>query len=363
MYNNYRSAWEQETLSPEADARIRQILVASSCSGTYKETILMKNIKRKIPKAAAAVIAAVITLTVAALAVAVVHIDLVTTRFPGYFEVDFQATDDEYIELSSWYPQYIPDGFEESFISDTQGHSQLIKFTNEDHSALLVFSYETAGTGKDISFNLFEGKEPVTVNGTEGLLVNGTHLYWTDHARGIGFSLSIDGENIDLIDSTELIAIAESVMELDEPLIPTNEYKKDMALEQLGDYRPTVLPEGYEASELYASPLEGKDDWYAYVRRWYENNRHDMIYITYETYRFDHAVDDPAAEILDLNTPDSATTSTDMTIQGFPAVLIEDSRRMTLFWADAEKGLVFSVSGDTITGEEAIAIAEGITLS
>lgn len=363
MHNDYRSAWEQEFLSPEADARIRQMLEASSCSVKNKETIPMKNIKRKIPKTAAAAIAAVIILTVAALAVAVVRIDLVTTRFPGYFEIDFQATDNEYIELSSWYPQYIPDGFEESFISDTQGHSQLIRFTNEDCSALLELSYETAGAGREISFNLFKGKETVTVNGMEALLVNGTHLYWTDDARGIGFSLSIDGENIDLIDSTELIAIAESVMELDEPLVPTNEYKKDIALEQLGDYRPTVLPEGYEASELYASPLEGEDDWYAYVRRWYENSRHDMIYITYETYRFDHTVDDPAAEILDLKTPDSATASTNMTIQGFPAVLIEDSRGMTLFWADAEKGLVFSVSGDTITGEEAIAIAEGITLS
>lgn len=364
MYNDYRSSWEQETLSPEADARIRRMLEESSCSDTNKETIPMKNIKRKIPKTTVAAIAAVIVLTVAALAVAVSRIELVTTRFPGYFEVDFQATDEEYIELGSWYPQYIPDGFEESFISDTQGHAQLIRFSNEDYSALLEFSYETAGAGKEISFSIFRVKETVAVNGMEALLINGTHLYWTDDARGIGFSLSIDGENIDLIDSTELIAIAESVIELDEPLIPTNEYKTNIALEQLGDYRPTVLPEGYEASELYASPLEGEDDWYAYVHRWYENSSHDMIFITYETFRLESTVEDPAATMLDYNTSEGGGILTDVTIQGLPGTLVEnDGELVELVWVDVEKGLTFSVSGDAITGEEAIAIAEGLTLS
>ena len=356
MHNNYRSAWEQETLSPEADARIRRMLEASSCSGKHKETIPMKNIKRKIPKTTVAAIAAVIVLTVAALAVAVSRIELVIHRENGSHVIEFTPVDEEYIDLGTWYPEYIPEGYEESFISFVMDGSQVIHFENEDGD-LISLEYQTAKASHQVYIDLARTQEDVTVNGLPATIFGESSLFWTNDERGIGFHLSGS------VGKEELIAIAESITESDEKLIPTGEKKNALTLEQLGDYQPTTLPEGYEAAEFRTSPLEGEDDWYAYVHREYENRRHDMIYIVYETFRLESTVEDPAATILDYKTSEGNGVRTNVTIQGLPGILVEnDSELVKLVWVDFEKGLTFFVFCDTITGEEAIAIAEGLTL-
>ena len=357
MYNNYRSAWEQETLSPEADDRIRRMLEASSCSDENKETIPMKNIKRKILKTAVAAIAAVIVLTVASLAVAVVRIDLVIHTKNGSHVIEFKPEDEEYIELGSWYPEYTPEGYKEVFISFVIDGHQIIHFENDDGD-LISLEYVKATTVNQVYIDLTRTQEDVAVNGLPATIFGESSLFWTNDERGIGFHLSGS------VGKEELIAIAESITESDEKLIPTGEKKNALTLEQLGDYQPTTLPEGYEAAEFRTSPLEGEDDWYAYVHREYENRRHDMIYIVYETFRLESTVEDPAATILDYKTSEGNSVRTNVTIQGLPGILVEnDGELVELVWVDVKKGLTFSVSGDTITGEEAIAIAEGITLS
>ena len=64
-----------------------------------------------------------------------------------------------------------------------------------------------------------------------------------------------------------------------------------MALEELGDYQITALPDGVEQDELTGCPLANGGGWYSYIRRWYfDKKTNAQIFFTYETYVYS---DDP----------------------------------------------------------------------
>lgn len=270
---------------------------------------------------------------------------------PYVVDISFEKIDGEWIGLGAWYPQRIPDGYEETFISENHGgQSQRLVFENAE-GRYFDLNYETAGPGGEVGLSDVIYEQAVTVGEHAGTLFRNAEGYallvWTDETRGLGFFMTTDDPELDLV------SVARSVGKAEWGLTPTRAAGYAQALEELGDYTVTALPEGFAESSMEAAPLEDGGGWYGYVRRRYENAAHDEIFFSYETFAFDDDDTNPhtAETILSYHGAGSSET-----VNGMPAGASEGK----VVWVDWDQSLVFTLKAEGFSAEELLAMAESV---
>lgn len=333
------------------------------CEASHQEVIQMRKSSKLIRNS---LIAAALTALLAVTAYAAVNARIqqkVTRReaeTTAYeVEIDYQRTGSEYLELGDYYPQQIPEGYQCSFISDKSMGFQRLVFENAAGEFAFDLSMELGSEGLQKTMTDVVSEEAVMIGACPGTLYSqlggSRSLTWYDEAAGVGFFMEALDESVDLL------AIARSVAP-SEPLIPTQSAGQQKALEELGDYRITGLPENYSQTDFMASPLEDGGGWYAYVRRWYGDkvSTDSTVYFEYE--HFNLVSDEPSnhetapvenspATILEYQGGGESVT-----IQNMPAA-IADGR---VSWVDWEAQVVFSIIADQLSREELIALAQSV---
>lgn len=267
------------------------------------------------------------------------------------YTIELEQEPSDYVGWEAVYPQAVPEGYTISFVSDPTYGEQEIEYQNDLGEALVYTLYFRLGQwGKQ--FGGMGQPETVDINGRPGYLLE-NRLIWTDEERGFGYSLQSSGD-------VDLIAIAKSVGPGPE-LQPTNADKTELALEQLGDYQITSLPEGMVEEGLTGWPLESAGDWYSYVRRWYvipKTNR--AIYFEYETYVSDCASPEEVAKL----SIGYGISSESITVSGCTGVMAQDGANATVAWVlgDAAKGTCFKLYSTDFSAEELLEIAGNVQL-
>lgn len=133
----------------------------------------------------------------------------------------------------------------------------------------------------------------------------------------------------------------------------------ELVLEELGDYDPAYLPEGYEEQGIMGSPLEEGSGWYSYVRKWFVNKAENtQIYFEYETYRIPTEVGytDNAKTICSFYIPGVENRGEEVKIGGLFGLATENH----IAWADPESHVVYHLSSETVTGDELLKVAQSI---
>ena len=200
-------------------------------------------------------------------------------------KVEFEKIHDIYIELGSYYPQEIPVGYTMTFVSEGAPlQNQEIEYKNEEGNHIRYWIY-IADPSSDVEIYDIASKTDVNINGQDGILyeqAGGSRaLVWVSEDQGYGFALRTDDAAVDLI------AMAKSTAE-GVPLVPSRSESTVKAIEELGDYYPEYLPEGYEEQGTMGSTLEEGGGWYSYVRKWFINTAENkQIYFEIETYAID----------------------------------------------------------------------------
>ena len=282
-----------------------------------------------------------------------------TNESLSYAEVHFDNTENVYLEVGSVYPQSIPEGYTYRFVSNAAYGRQTIHYENGAGN-YLTYRICLGGAGEMVDILEIEKEEAVDINGIQGVLYtqkNGQIILWADEARGFGFLIMTDDPQVDLA------ALARSVAEGD-PLTPTRSDSTGKALEELGDYVPSVLPDGFEEQTVLGCPLEEGGGWYSYVRKFYVNKAENTrIYFEYETYAIDTEsgyVDNaetacsfyiPGCDVLNGN-----VVGERVEINGMFAL----SSGSDIAWADTERHVVFHLSSEDITPEQLLEIARSI---
>ena len=275
--------------------------------------------------------------------------------------VNFDEVQDVFIELGSYYPQEIPGGYTMTFVSDPSAQQdQIVRYENAAGD-WLTFRIYIAHEASAVEVYNIEKKRDVSINGHAGILYEQTEgdrvLVWVDEKNGYGFSLRAEDESVDLI------VMAESTAE-GEPLTPTYAEQKEKAIQQLGDYSPTYLPDGFEEQGVQASPLEDGGDWYSYVRKWYVNKTDNtQIYLEYETYRI----------ITEDGYTDDAKTACSFLIPGYDILrgqtageeieingLFGIATNCDIAWADPENHVVYHLHSEDVMGEELLRVAQSM---
>lgn len=267
------------------------------------------------------------------------------------YTIEFTQEPSDYVGWEPVYPQDVPEGYTVSFVSDPAYGEQQIEYQNALGERMVFTLYFRLGQWSK-QFDGMGQPETVDINGKTGYLVE-NRLIWTDEARGFGFSLQSSG-------GVDLVAIAESVGPGPE-LTPTNADKTEQALQQLGDYQITNLPEGMVEEGLAGWPLESADDWYSYVRRWYvirKTNR--AVYFEYETYVSDCASPEEVAKL----SVGYGVPSEIVTVSGCTGVMAQDGDNATVAWVlrDAAKGTMFRLYSTDFSAEELLEIAGSVQL-
>lgn len=277
-------------------------------------------------------------------------------------KIEFEEVHDVFIELGSWYPQEIPDGYAMTFISDGAPlQNQNIKYENDVGDSIWYWIY-IADPASDAEIYDIISKTKVKINGQEGILYEQVGDYrtlvWINEDQGYGFQLSTADTTVDLI------AMAESTAE-GEPLEPSRSEETKQAISELGDYFPTYLPEGFEEQGVQASPLSAGSGWYSYVRKWYVNKAENtQIYFTYETYAImtEEGYTDDAKTICAFQIPGcdilkGIIVGDEIEINGMYG-LATDNR---IVWADPETHVYYYLFSEDVTGEELLKVAQSIT--
>lgn len=274
-------------------------------------------------------------------------------------EIDYQRTSSEYLELGDYYPQELPEGYKCSFISDKAMGYQRMVFENEKGEFAFDLTMELGSEGLQKTLMNVVSEEVVTIGSLPGTLYHlqdgGPCLTWYDEAAGVGFFMTAKDESLDLLPIARSVAIGE-------PLTPTYAEGEQKALEELGDYRITGLPDHYSQTDFMACPLEDGGGWYAYVRRWYGDkvSTDSTVFFTYE--HFTLVNDKPAEHEMEPveNTPETILEyqggGESITIQDMPAAVAEGR----VSWVDWEKQTVFSIFAKQLTREELIELAQSV---
>lgn len=176
-------------------------------------------------------------------------------------------------------------------------------------------------------------------------------LQWTNVAAGYAFTLSCTDTGLDIV------AIAESVIGLDEPVTATNANNTANAIASLGDYKPSYLTEGYVENGYYGKPESGEGDSYSYgyVRRHYVNkDTNRNIHFSYETYRLED-MENTAENVLSLY-----VSGESIEVNGFPGVVAVDANGATVVWVDTEKMMAYTLYTDGVQPDELIKVAQSI---
>ena len=265
------------------------------------------------------------------------------------YTIELEQEPTTFIEWQSVYPQNIPAGYALEYVGDRAYGQQRIEWKNQDGNLISYTLYFRLGQyGRE-----FEGSgepEVVSINGHTGYKT-GNSLLWTDEELGFAYDLRVTGD-------VDLIALAQSVAPGPELPITNNEYTTK-ALEQLGDYRITALPDNMVEDGLSGSPLEGEDDWYSYVRRWYyDKTNNDQVYFTYETYLTDCATAEDALKLFVSGTAEPRF----VTVNGYPGITMQDENRAYVAWldGDAKKGVSFQMFSEQFTVDELLKMAESV---
>ena len=277
----------------------------------------------------------------------------------SYAAVHFDSTEDVYLELGSVYPQSIPEGYTYRFVSDAAYGRQTIHYENGAGN-YLTYQICLGGPGETVDILEIEKEEAVDINGIQGVLYtqhNGQIILWADENQGFGFLIMTDDPQVNLPEMARNVAGGE-------PLTPTRSDSTQKALEELGDFVPGILPEGYEEETVLGCPLEEGGGWYSYVRKFYVNKaQNTRIYFEYETY----AIDTESGYV------DNAETACSFYIPGCDALsgnivgqrteidgMFALSSGSDIAWADTERHVVFHLSSEDITPEELLEVANSI---
>ena len=275
--------------------------------------------------------------------------------------VHFDKTDDVFIELGAYYPQEIPEGYTMTFVSD--GAPLQRQRIDYEGSGELYFDYCIMVGDPASSVEVYDitEKTQVDVNGSAGILYEHAGgmqtLVWIEEEQGYGFVLRTNDAELDLT------AIARSTGP-GEPLTPTRSESTVKALEELGDFSPTYLPEGYEEQGVQGCPLSEGGGWYSYVRKYYVNRvENTRIFFEYETYSIDK----------EMGYEDSAKTACSFYIPGCDIlngiVVGEEAEIGGLYalvtgnhiaWADPEKHTVYHLTSEDVLDAELLRIAQSI---
>lgn len=266
------------------------------------------------------------------------------------YTIELEQDPTVYVEWQSVYPQNIPDGYRLEHVGNPAYGQQTIEWVNAEGNSVIYTLYFRLGQ-YERQFDGIGEPEPVTVNGLAGFRT-GNSLLWADGNLGFGYELFAS-------DDLDLIALAESVGPGPE-LALTND-KTAAALEELGDYQITELPDNMIEDGLSGSPLEDGGDWYSYVRRWYyDRSNNDHVYFTYETYLTDCT---NMEERLRLLISLSMTSEPEyLTINGYPGITMQDGSRATVAWVigDVNKGVSFQLYSEQFAVDELLAMANSI---
>lgn len=337
-----------------------------------EEDVTMKRKNtRKIIRNLLIAAAAVSIMSVTVYAAVNARIALQTTKFQNQqtaageptetydVELAFKKTSNEYLELGSCYPQEIPDGYTCTFVSDAAMGMQRLVYEDADGEFAFDFIMQLGGDGGQRILENVVKEESVMVNELPGTLYtmgSGERcIVWTDEAQGVGFTISCSDQEIDLL------ALAGSVRE-GTALTPTLSSEYGKALEELGDYRITALPDGFQQTNEVASPLESGGGWYAYVRRWYGDKitADQTIYFEYEHFALvsDEPMNHPTEPV--ENTPETVLAQMGggepATIQGMPGAVQDEA----VIWVNWDAQVSFRISAPGKTAQELLALAESV---
>lgn len=275
-------------------------------------------------------------------------------------EIHFEKTKDVFIELGAYYPQQIPEGYTMTFVSEGAPlQHQRITYEN-GAGKWLDFTIMLGDPASNVEIYGVDSKTEVDINGNPGILYeqpDGLCLVWIDEAQGYGFVLSTDDVSLDLLS----VALATAP---GEPLEPTRSESTVKALEELGDYTPTYLPEGFEEQGVMGCPLAEGGGWYSYVRKWYVNKAQNIqVYFEYETYAIDS----------EMGYTDDAKTACSFYIPGSDALngtfVGEETEVCGMFalrtenhiaWADPENHVAYHLTSEDVLGQELLEIARSI---
>lgn len=276
-------------------------------------------------------------------------------------KVEFEEVHDVFIELGSWYPQEIPEGYTMTFVSDGAPYqNQNIIYKNDEGNDIWYWIY-IADPASDAEVYDIVSKTEVKINGEDGILyeqLGGSQtLVWVNEEQGFGFKLTASDIEIDLI------AMAESTAE-GEPLTPSRAEEAKQAISELGDFSPTYLPEGFEEQGVQASPLSAGGGWYSYVRKWYVNKAENtQIYFEYETYVIDTAsgYEDNAKTVCSFWIPGcdilhGIMVGEEVEINGMYGIASGNH----IAWADPETHRVFHLTSEDILGDDLLKVAQSI---
>lgn len=257
--------------------------------------------------------------------------------------------DASYVGWEPVYPQSVPEGYEITFVAEPAYGEQSIDYENDAGDTLTYTLYfRLSQWGRQ--FDGMGQPEQVKINGNVGYKSPG-ELVWTDAARGFGFSLRASGD-------VDLIAVAESVG-IGPELKPTRWDDIRKALEQLGNYQITALPDGMVEDGLTGAPLENADDWYSYVRRWYFDPKTNQdIYFEYESYVTDCTDMEDVLQML------IGTGGNPVTVHGCTGAALQNGESAAVVWliGTPEKGISFRLSSSSFTAESLLPIAESVQL-
>lgn len=275
-------------------------------------------------------------------------------------KINFDEVQDVFIELGSYYPQEIPDGYTMTFVSDgTAQQNQTIQYEDAFGNYVSYWIY-IADSASSVEIYDITKKTNVDINGQEGILYehgdNSQTLVWINQKQGFGFALKADNRDVDLL------AMAKSTAE-GEPLVPSRSVEKKIAIEELGDFGPGYLPDGFEEQGVQASPLSAGGGWYSYVRKWYVNKAENtQIYFEYETYVIDteSGYTDDAKTVCSFWIPGyerGIAVYEEVEVNGMFGLTTEHH----VVWADPAVHKVFHLYSENITDEELLKVAQSIT--
>lgn len=195
----------------------------------------------------------------------------------GYV-VSFRATDDQPVEMESWYPDWLPEGMEMYWSTTNEWGYQTLQFRGQEE--YFALSYGKMGQLPDKTLTSVRELEAITIGTCPGYWIvdMAPLLVWADQQRGIAFWLVA----VNLSQDT-MIAIAESVAPTD--YIPGRyQYEADAARVKLGDYDLQHLPQGYGLYQIYGAPCNpiSFPANYGYVHKVYRDVQYYELHLYYE---------------------------------------------------------------------------------
>lgn len=267
------------------------------------------------------------------------------------FSIELEQSQDVYFGWAPIYPQNVPEGYFIDFVSEPSYGEQIIRYENAVGDMLdYTFYYRLGKYGRDFSGT--GQPQQVDIDGNIGYL-GAYSLIWTDDAKGYAFTLTSDRD-------IDLLSIAKNVA-LGPELEPTYHSKTLLALEELGDYQITELPDGVEQDELTGCPLSNGGGWYSYIRRWYFNKKTNaQIFFTYETYDYGDTPTplEEAAKMYIGRDSDPQYQA----ICGYPGAFIQKDNCAEVVWfqGNDRKGVRFYLYSEDYPVEELLTMAESV---